>query len=37
VFSIENAVKLLRAHYRRIGGRELSSEDLELLEAPPRA
>jgi glycosyltransferase involved in cell wall biosynthesis len=37
VFSIENAVRLLRAHYRRIGGRELSAEDRERLEARPLA
>jgi glycosyltransferase involved in cell wall biosynthesis len=36
-FSIDSAVRLFRAHYRRIGGRRLSEEDRDLLEGPPLA
>ena len=36
-FSIENAVRLFRAHYRRIGGRGLTADDSELLDRPPLA
>ncbi len=37
LFSFDVAARLLRAHYRRIGGRALTEEDRILLEAPPRA
>jgi glycosyltransferase involved in cell wall biosynthesis len=36
-FSIDHAVRLFRAHYRRIAGRRLTAEDRELLAAPPPA
>jgi glycosyltransferase involved in cell wall biosynthesis len=36
-FSIDRAVRLFRAHYRRIAGRRLSADDRELLDAPPLA
>jgi glycosyltransferase involved in cell wall biosynthesis len=36
-FSIDRAAKLFRAHYRSIGGRRLSAEDRELLDAAPLA
>ncbi|MGZ5387204.1 MAG: glycosyltransferase family 4 protein [Solirubrobacterales bacterium] len=35
--SIDRAVRVFRAHYRRIGGCPLSAEDTELLERPPLA
>lgn len=34
-FSWERTARLFRAHYRRIAGNTLSSEDRELLAAPP--
>jgi glycosyltransferase involved in cell wall biosynthesis len=34
-FSFDHTARLFRAHYRRIGGRRLSSEDRDLLAAPP--
>ncbi len=34
-FSFEHMARLFRAHYRRIGGRRLSSEDEALLAEPP--
>jgi glycosyltransferase involved in cell wall biosynthesis len=36
-FSWEHTARLLRAHYRRIGGRSLAEEDRILLAAPPPA
>jgi glycosyltransferase involved in cell wall biosynthesis len=33
-FSWEKTARIFRAHYRRIGGRELTAEDRELLEEP---
>ena len=35
--SIEHMARLFRAHYRRIAGRKPSSEDREILAAPPLA
>jgi len=37
LFSWERSSRLLRAHYRRIGGRELAEEDRILLAARPLA
>ena len=34
-FTFERTVRLLRAHYRQVGGRPLSGEDQQLLAAPP--
>jgi glycosyltransferase involved in cell wall biosynthesis len=34
-FSFDNTARLFRAHYRRIAGRRLSSEDRDLLAAAP--
>jgi glycosyltransferase involved in cell wall biosynthesis len=36
-FSIDRSVRLFRAHYRRVGGRRASEEDLILLRDPPLA
>jgi glycosyltransferase involved in cell wall biosynthesis len=36
-FSFDHTARLLRAHYRRIGGRKLSEEDRILLARPPLA
>jgi glycosyltransferase involved in cell wall biosynthesis len=36
-FSIDHSVRLLRAHYRRLAGRPLSTEDHRLLASPPLA
>jgi glycosyltransferase involved in cell wall biosynthesis len=35
LFSFDATARLLRAHYRRVGGRSLSEEDRILLEAEP--
>jgi len=35
LFSFDRTARLLRAHYRRIGGRPLSEEDRILLASPP--
>jgi len=37
LFSWDRTARLLRAHYRRIGGRTLAEEDRILLAAPPPA
>jgi glycosyltransferase involved in cell wall biosynthesis len=37
LFSWDHTARLLRAHYRRIGGRTLADEDRILLAAPPPA
>jgi glycosyltransferase involved in cell wall biosynthesis len=36
-FSFDHTALLFRAHYRQIGGRPLSEQDRELLDAPPLA
>jgi len=36
-FSFDHTARLFRAHYRRIGERQLTEEDRNLLDAPPPA